>query len=53
MCGCPLFLFDSGANRTRCEGGGHVFTGIVEERGEVVDVEQLPNAARLTVAGRF
>jgi riboflavin synthase len=28
-----------------------VFTGIVEERGEVVGVEQLPNAARLTVAG--
>jgi riboflavin synthase len=28
-----------------------VFTGIVEERGEVVAVEQLPNAARLTVAG--
>jgi riboflavin synthase len=28
-----------------------VFTGIVEERGEVVDVEQVPNAARLTVAG--
>jgi riboflavin synthase len=28
-----------------------VFTGIVEERGEVVDVEQLPDAARLTVAG--
>jgi riboflavin synthase len=28
-----------------------VFTGIVEERGKVVDVEQLPGAARLTVAG--
>jgi riboflavin synthase len=28
-----------------------VFTGIVEERGEVVGVEQVPNAARLTVAG--
>jgi riboflavin synthase len=28
-----------------------VFTGIVEERGEVVDVETLPDAARLTVAG--
>jgi len=28
-----------------------VFTGIVEERGEIVAVEQLPNAARLTVAG--
>lgn len=28
-----------------------MFTGIVEECGEVVDVEQLPNAARLTVAG--
>jgi riboflavin synthase len=28
-----------------------VFTGIVEERGEVVDVEQLPDAARLTVSG--
>ena len=28
-----------------------MFTGIVEERGEVVDVEQVPNAARLTVAG--
>jgi riboflavin synthase len=28
-----------------------VFTGIVEERGEVVEVEQLPDAARLTVAG--
>jgi riboflavin synthase len=28
-----------------------VFTGIVEERGAVVDVEQLPDAARLTVAG--
>jgi riboflavin synthase len=28
-----------------------VFTGIVEERGEVVDVEALPDAARLTVAG--
>jgi riboflavin synthase len=28
-----------------------LFTGIVEERGEVVDVEQQPNAARLTVAG--
>jgi riboflavin synthase len=28
-----------------------VFTGIVEERGEVVEVEQLPNAARLTVQG--
>jgi riboflavin synthase len=32
-------------------GGGLVFTGIVEERGEIVAVEQLPNAARLTVAG--
>jgi riboflavin synthase len=28
-----------------------VFTGIVEERGEIVAVEQVPNAARLTVAG--
>jgi riboflavin synthase len=28
-----------------------VFTGIVEERGEIVAVEQLPNASRLTVAG--
>lgn len=28
-----------------------MFTGIVEERGEVVGVEQLPDAARLTVAG--
>lgn len=28
-----------------------MFTGIVEERGEVVDVETLPDAARLTVAG--
>jgi riboflavin synthase len=28
-----------------------VFTGIVEERGEIVAVEQLPGAARLTVAG--
>ncbi|HYS36678.1 MAG TPA: riboflavin synthase, partial [Pseudonocardiaceae bacterium] len=28
-----------------------MFTGIVEERGEVVAVEQVPNAARLTVAG--
>lgn len=28
-----------------------MFTGIVEERGEVVEVEQLPDAARLTVAG--
>ena len=28
-----------------------MFTGIVEETGKVVDVEQLPNAARLTVAG--
>lgn len=28
-----------------------MFTGIVEERGEVVDVEQLPNSARLTVSG--
>ncbi|HEX4703668.1 MAG TPA: riboflavin synthase [Pseudonocardiaceae bacterium] len=28
-----------------------MFTGIVEERGEVVAVEQMPNAARLTVAG--
>jgi riboflavin synthase len=28
-----------------------VFTGIVEERGDVVEVEQLPDAARLTVAG--
>jgi riboflavin synthase len=28
-----------------------VFTGIVEERGKVVEVEQLPDAARLTVAG--
>jgi riboflavin synthase len=28
-----------------------VFTGIVEERGEVVAVEQVPNGARLTVAG--
>ncbi|MCP2258618.1 riboflavin synthase alpha chain [Streptoalloteichus tenebrarius] len=28
-----------------------MFTGIVEERGEVVAVEQLPDAARLTVAG--
>jgi riboflavin synthase len=28
-----------------------VFTGIVEERGEIVAVEQLPNAARLTVSG--
>jgi riboflavin synthase len=28
-----------------------VFTGIVEERGRVVAVEDLPDAARLTVAG--
>ena len=28
-----------------------MFTGIVEERGEVVAVEQVPNGARLTVAG--
>jgi riboflavin synthase len=28
-----------------------VFTGIVEELGEVVAVEQLPNAARLAVSG--
>ncbi|HEX3649364.1 MAG TPA: riboflavin synthase [Pseudonocardiaceae bacterium] len=28
-----------------------MFTGIVEERGKVVEVEQLPDAARLTVAG--
>lgn len=28
-----------------------MFTGIVEERGEIVAVEQLPEAARLTVAG--
>jgi riboflavin synthase len=28
-----------------------VFTGIVEERGEVVAVEPLPDGARLTVAG--
>ena len=28
-----------------------MFTGIVEERGEVVDVEALPDAARLTGAG--
>ena len=28
-----------------------MFTGIVEERGEVVAVEALPNGARLTVAG--
>ncbi len=28
-----------------------MFTGIVEERGEVVEVEQVPDAARLTVAG--
>jgi riboflavin synthase len=28
-----------------------VFTGIVEELGEIVDVTQLPDAARLTVAG--
>jgi riboflavin synthase len=28
-----------------------VFTGIVEERGKIVEVEQLPDAARLTVAG--
>ena len=28
-----------------------MFTGIVEERGEIVDVQQVPNAARLTVAG--
>lgn len=28
-----------------------MFTGIVEELGEVVAVEQLPNAARLTVSG--
>lgn len=28
-----------------------MFTGIVEERGEVVAVEQRPDAARLTVAG--
>jgi riboflavin synthase len=28
-----------------------VFTGIVEELGEIVDVEQLPDAARLTVSG--
>jgi riboflavin synthase len=28
-----------------------MFTGIVEERGEIVAVEQLPDAARLTVAG--
>jgi len=28
-----------------------VFTGIVEELGEIVAVEQLPNAARLTVRG--
>jgi riboflavin synthase len=31
--------------------GGRVFTGIVEERGEVVAVEPLPDGARLTVAG--
>jgi riboflavin synthase len=28
-----------------------MFTGIVEERGEIIAVEQLPDAARLTVAG--
>jgi riboflavin synthase len=28
-----------------------LFTGIVEERGEITLVEQVPNAARLTVAG--
>ncbi|GGM71262.1 riboflavin synthase subunit alpha [Longimycelium tulufanense] len=28
-----------------------MFTGIVEERGEVLAVEQLPDAARLTVSG--
>ena len=28
-----------------------MFTGIVEERGKVVEVEQLPGAARLTVSG--
>ena len=28
-----------------------MFTGIVEELGEIVAVEQLPNAARLTVRG--
>ena len=28
-----------------------MFTGIVEERGTVVAVEDLPDAARLTVAG--
>lgn len=27
-----------------------MFTGIVEERGEIVEVEQVPNAARLTIA---
>jgi riboflavin synthase len=38
----------SGATRQE---EANVFTGIVEERGEVVDVERLPDAARLTVAG--
>lgn len=28
-----------------------MFTGIVEEVGEVVGIEQVPNAARLTIAG--
>lgn len=28
-----------------------MFTGIVEEVGEVIGIEQVPNAARLTVAG--
>ncbi|MCA1655224.1 MAG: riboflavin synthase, partial [Pseudonocardiaceae bacterium] len=28
-----------------------MFTGIVEERGEVVAVRDLPDAARVTIAG--
>src|SRR5262245_3755937 len=35
----------------RGNGGAELFTGIVEERGEVVAVTDLPDAARLTVAG--
>lgn len=33
------------------EGRGHVFTGIVEDVGEVLDVRELVDAARITVAG--
>jgi riboflavin synthase len=49
----PLRSPEPAADRSAPEENevGAVFTGIVEELGEVVAVEQLPDAARLTVRG--